>query len=145
MALARAGVIVMLSPLHGRRLHLAGHDGLQLGGLKGLFLYQQVGDDVKFLSIRLQHLFGPTVGPIDDLAAQEAGRLATSNGYNVHPCGSWGDSRSIGDFAVGLNAGQVRAADHNRLQEIEETLGASALWMGKRACKGWRHVEEGAV
>ena len=66
-------------------------------------------------------------------------REALANGYNVHPCGSRGDRVSIGDFAVGLNAGQVRAADHNRLMTIEQQLGRSAAWMGKAAYKGWRH------
>jgi enolase len=66
-------------------------------------------------------------------------REALANSYNVHPCGSRGDQVSIGDFAVGLNAGQVRAADYNRLITIEEELGRSAAWMGKAAYKGWRH------
>lgn len=68
-------------------------------------------------------------------------REALVNGYNVHPCGSRGDRVSIGDFAVGLNAGQVRAGYHNRLLEIEEDLGRSAAWMGKSAYKGWRHKQ----
>jgi enolase len=70
--------------------------------------------------------------------ALEACHLALTNGYNVHPCGSRGDKDSIGDFAVGLNAGQVRAAGHNRLLDIEEELGRSAVWPGKAAYKGWR-------
>jgi len=70
--------------------------------------------------------------------ALEACRTALTNGYNVHPCGSRGDMDSIGDFAVGLNAGQVRAVDHNRLLEIEEGLGKAAVWPGKAAYKGWR-------
>jgi enolase len=70
-------------------------------------------------------------------------REALANGYNVHPCGSRGDRVSIGDFAVGLNAGQVRAADHNRLMTIEQDLGRSAAWMGKAAYKGWRHQNAG--
>ncbi|MDF1513015.1 MAG: phosphopyruvate hydratase, partial [Anaerolineae bacterium] len=53
------------------------------------------------------------VGTVSE--ALTACREAQANGYNVHPCGSRGDQVSIGDFAVGLNAGQVRAADHNRL------------------------------
>jgi enolase len=73
--------------------------------------------------------------------AMEACRYCLTHGYNVHPCGSRGDRESIGDFAVGLNAGQVRAAGHNRLLEIEEQLGSSALWMGKAAYTGWRNRE----
>ncbi len=70
--------------------------------------------------------------------ALEACRLALRNGYNVHPCGSRGDGDSIGDFAVGLNAGQTRGGDRNRLLRIEEELGDSAIWMNKSAYKGWR-------
>jgi len=70
--------------------------------------------------------------------ALEACRLAQTNGYNVHPCGSRGDLNSIGDFAVGLNAGQVRGVDNNRLLTIEEELGSAALWPGTAAYKGWR-------
>lgn len=70
--------------------------------------------------------------------ALEACRIASTNGYNVHPCGSRGDMVCIGDFAVGLSAGQVRAGDRNRLMAIEEELGESAIWLGKSAYKGWR-------
>ncbi len=70
--------------------------------------------------------------------ALEACRLAHLNNYNVHPCGSRGDNATIGDFSVGLNAGQVRGGDRNRLLAIEEELGTTAQWMGKAAYKGWR-------
>jgi len=76
------------------------------------------------------------VGTVTEALA--ACRLTTSSGYNVHPCGSRGDGDSIGDFAVGLNAGQVRGGDRNRLLAIEEELGRSAIWLGKEAYKGWR-------
>lgn len=76
------------------------------------------------------------VGTVSEALA--ACRVALANGYNVHPCGSRGDSDSIGDFAVGLNAGQVRATDHNRLLAIEKELGSSAVWLGKEAYKGCR-------
>jgi enolase len=76
------------------------------------------------------------VGTVSEALA--ACNMALRNGYNVHPCGSRGDQDSIGDFAVGLNTGQVRAADHNRILEIEEELGLSAVWPGKAAYKGWR-------
>ncbi|MBL7198833.1 MAG: phosphopyruvate hydratase [Anaerolineae bacterium] len=76
------------------------------------------------------------VGTVSEALA--ACRLALANGYNVHPCGSRGDRDSIGDFAVGLNAGQVRAGGHNRLLTIEEELGRAAVWPGKAAYKGWR-------
>ena len=76
------------------------------------------------------------VGTVSEALA--ACRVALAAGYNVHPCGSRGDRDSIGDFAVGLNAGQVRAGDHNRVLAIEEELGASAVWPGKAAYKGRR-------
>jgi enolase len=81
------------------------------------------------------------VGTVTEALA--ACRLALTHGYNVHPCGSRGDNRSIGDFAVGLNTGQVRATGHNRLLAIEEELGSAALWQGRRAYKGWRNRKEG--
>jgi len=74
------------------------------------------------------------VGTVTEALA--ACRVALSSGYNVHPCGSRGDADSIGDFAVGLNAGQVRAGHQNRLLAIEEELGRSAVWPGKAAYKG---------
>ncbi|OGO04805.1 MAG: hypothetical protein A2Y73_02100 [Chloroflexi bacterium RBG_13_56_8] len=70
--------------------------------------------------------------------ALEACGVAFTNGYNVHPCGSRGDGDTIGDFSVGLNAGQVRGGDRNRILDIEEELGQSAVWLGKAAFKGWR-------
>jgi enolase len=76
------------------------------------------------------------VGTVSEALA--ACRVALTNGYNVHPCGSRGDQSSVGDFAVGLNAGQVRAGAHNRLLAIEDELGRSAVWQGKAAYKGWR-------
>ena len=74
------------------------------------------------------------VGTVSEALA--ACREAQAHGYNVHPCGSRGDNDSIGDFAVGLNAGQSRATGHNRTLDIEEDLGASAVWLGKAAYKG---------
>lgn len=77
------------------------------------------------------------VGTVSE--ALEACETCRLNGYNVHPCGSRGDADSIGDFAVGLNAGQVRAVDANRLLTIEEELGEAAVWPGKAAFKGERN------
>jgi enolase len=74
--------------------------------------------------------------------ALEACRLCLRNGYNVHPCGSRGDGDSIGDFAVGLNAGQTRGGDRNRLLRIEEELGDAAIWLGKAAYMGWRQGQD---
>ncbi|MGI5916816.1 MAG: phosphopyruvate hydratase [Anaerolineae bacterium] len=74
------------------------------------------------------------VGTVSE--AMDACRLALSSGYNVHPCGSRGDNDSVADFAVALNAGQVRAVDYNRLLSIEEELGSAAVWPGKALFKG---------
>jgi len=79
------------------------------------------------------------VGTVTEALA--ACREAQAHGYNVHPCGSRGDNDSIGDFAVGLNAGQSRATGHNRTLDIEEELGRSAVWMGKAAYKGRRNAQ----
>lgn len=79
------------------------------------------------------------VGSVSEALA--ACRLALANGYNVHPCGSRGDNDSIGDFAVGLNAGQIRASGHNRMLAIEDELGSNAVWLGKAAYKGWRNQQ----
>jgi enolase len=110
-----------------------------------------VGDDLFTTNIeRLQQ--GIAVGAANSMVvkitqvgtvseAMAACELALTHGYNVHPCGSRGDRESIGDFTVGLNAGQVRAAGHNRLLTIEEELGDAALWQGKGAYKGWRNKE----
>jgi enolase len=68
--------------------------------------------------------------------ALAACRLCQANGYNIHPCGSRGDLDSIGDFAVGLNSGQIRGVDNNQLLRIEEELGDNAVWLGKAAYKG---------
>lgn len=76
------------------------------------------------------------VGTVSEALA--ACRIAQANGYNVHPCGSRGDRDSIGEFAVGLNAGQLRAGDHNRMLTIEADLGSSADWLGRDAYKGWK-------
>lgn len=74
------------------------------------------------------------VGSVSE--AMEAAALCHRNGYNVHPCGSRGDLDSIGDFAVGLNAGQIRGVDNNRVLDIEKELGSAARWPGKAFFKG---------
>ena len=68
--------------------------------------------------------------------ALDACQYALRHGYNIHPCGSRGDSDSIGDFAVALGAGQLRTTDYNRMLDIEEELGAAAIWPGKAVFKG---------
>jgi len=70
--------------------------------------------------------------------ALEACRLAHLNGYNVHPCGSRGDRRTIADYALGLGAGQVRAFDQRRMAAFEAELGSAAIWPGKALFKGRR-------
>ena len=79
----------------------------------------------------------PQVGTASEAFA--ACRLARANGYNIHPCGSRGDIDSIGDVAVGLNTGQIRGTNNNRMAAIEEELGANAVWLGKAAYNGWRN------
>ena len=74
------------------------------------------------------------VGTVSE--ALDACRLCYASGYNVHPCGSRGDLDSIGDFAVGLNTGQIRGVDYNRMLDIERELGTTAVWPGKSAYKG---------
>ena len=68
--------------------------------------------------------------------ALDACELCVTNGYNLHPCGSRGDLSTIGDFAVGLSAGQLRGIDSNRLLKIERQLGDTAKWPGRRFFKG---------
>jgi enolase len=58
--------------------------------------------------------------------ALDACQYALRHGYNVHPCGSRGDTDSVGDFAVGLNAGQIRGTDLNCMFDIEDDLGPAA-------------------
>jgi enolase len=77
------------------------------------------------------------VGSVSE--ALEACEYARTNGINLHPCGSRGDVESIVDVAVGLNAGQIRAFNFNRLLTIEEELGDAAIWPGKSFFKGWRN------
>jgi hypothetical protein len=54
----------------------------------------------------------------------------------VHPCGSRGDGDSIADYAVALNAGQLRAFDQRRMATFEADLGSAAIWPGKALFKG---------
>ena len=77
----------------------------------------------------------------ETLAAVE---LARKNGYNSiisHRSGETEDT-TIADIAVALNAGQIktgapsrsdRVAKYNRLLHIEQELGASAVYLGKKA------------
>ncbi len=74
------------------------------------------------------------VGTVSE--ALDAAQYCLSHGYNVHPCGSRGDRRSIADYAVGLGAGQVRAYDQRRMAAFEVELGSAAIWPGKALFKG---------
>jgi enolase len=74
------------------------------------------------------------VGTVSE--ALDAAHYCKSHGYNVHPCGSRGDRRSIADYAVGLGAGQVRAYDQRRMASFEAELGSAAMWPGKALFKG---------
>jgi len=132
-------------------------DPLQEDDLEGHAMITQelgieiVGDDLFTTSIeRLKR--GVAIGAANSMVlkitqvgtvteALDAAHLAQRSGYNVHPCGSRGDQDSIADFAVALNAGQVRAVDYNRLLSIEEELGRAAVWPGKALFKGARNRE----
>jgi enolase len=73
----------------------------------------------------------------------EAVQMATRNGYTSvmsHRSGETEDS-TIADLAVALNCGQIktgsasrsdRMAKYNQLLRIEEELGASAVYPGKK-------------
>lgn len=80
------------------------------------------------------------VGTVSE--ALDAARTCVAHGYNVHPCGSRGDADSIFDFAVGLNAGQVRGLGaqggigYSRGLAVERQLGRTFVWPGKAAFKG---------
>jgi enolase len=77
------------------------------------------------------------VGTVSE--ALDAALYCKYHGYNVHPCGSRGDTDSIADFSVALNAGQVRAVDANRMLSIEQELGSAAVWPGLRGFMGARN------
>ncbi len=67
--------------------------------------------------------------------ALETIEYCRQHNYNIHPCGSRGDRSSIADVALGLGAGQVRAFDWGRMRELEQELGAEAIWPGKEFFK----------
>lgn len=73
--------------------------------------------------------------------ALEAAEYCRQHNYNLHPCGSRGDHGSIADFALGLGAGQVRGFDWRRLRELEQELGAMAVWPGKDFFKSGSQVK----
>jgi enolase len=61
-------------------------------------------------------------------------------GWGVMPCSSRGEGPDIGDYAVGLNTGNIRESglgpSGNRLLEIEEELGERAQFLGRAGFKG---------
>ena len=83
------------------------------------------------------------VGTVSE--ALDACQYALRHGYNVHPCGSRGDTDSIGDFAVGLNAGQMRSTDYNRMLDIEDELGAARHLAGQGPLQGRQAEPLGAL
>lgn len=83
------------------------------------------------------------VGTVSE--AMDAAAYCLRHGYNVHPCGSRGDTDSIADFALGLGAGQVRAFDWRRMSALEDQLGTSAVWPGKALFKGQGQVRQGGA
>lgn len=77
--------------------------------------------------------------------AQEMIEYANKFGYGVMPSDSRGEGETIGDYAVGINAGSIRecgiGARANRLIEIEEELGKNAKFIGARGLKGSRNQQ----
>lgn len=70
---------------------------------------------------------------------------AYENGYGVMPCLSRGENSAIADYSVGINATTIREAAFGvagtRLREIERELGNRAVYLGKKALKGFRFQE----
>lgn len=83
------------------------------------------------------------VGTISE--ALEMIQYAYKFGYAVMPSDSRGEGESIGDYAVGINAGSIRECGigprANRLLAIEEELGENAKFMGAAGLKGFRNQE----
>lgn len=81
------------------------------------------------------------VGTITE--ALEMIQYAYKFGYAVMPSDSRGEGDSIGDYAVGINAGSIRESGigprGNRLLEIEQELGSQAKFIGARGLKGFRN------
>jgi enolase len=82
---------------------------------------------------------------------QLAGRAAYSTVMS-HRSGETEDA-TIADLAVATNCGQIKAgaparsdrvAKYNQLLRIEEELGDSAEYLGRRALKGHRTLQEEA-
>lgn len=83
------------------------------------------------------------VGTITE--ALEMVQYAYKFGYAVMPSDSRGEGESIGDYAVGINAGSIRECGigprANRLLAIEEELGSCAMFLGAAGLKGFRNQE----
>jgi enolase len=77
------------------------------------------------------------IGTISE--AFDACNLAFRAGWGVMPCSSRGEGADIGDYAVGLNTGNIResglGASANRLLQIEAELGDKAQFLGKAGFK----------
>jgi enolase len=69
-------------------------------------------------------------------------------GWGVMPCSSRGEGADIGDYAVGLNTGNIResglGASANRLLQIEAELGDKAQFLGKAGFKSGFKGPKGA-
>jgi enolase len=74
--------------------------------------------------------------------ALEMVELAYRHGYGVMPCLSRGEREAIADYSVGINAATIRECAFGsagaRLREIERELGSKAIYLGRKALKGWR-------
>lgn len=114
---------------------------------------QIVGDDLFTTNpVRVEH--GISVGAANAilLKVNQIGTItealqmiqyAYKFGYAVMPSDSRGEGESIGDYAVGINAGSIRESGigprGNRLIEIEEELGPRAQFIGAKGLKGFRN------
>jgi len=77
------------------------------------------------------------IGTISE--AFDAVNLCYRAGWGVMPCSSRGEGPDIGDYAVGLNTGNIRESglgpSANRLLQIEAELGERAQFLGKDGFK----------
>jgi enolase len=78
------------------------------------------------------------IGTISE--AFDSCNMAFRAGWGVMPCSSRGEGPDIGDYAVGLNTGNIRESglgpSANRLLEIEAELGDKAQFLGRAGFKG---------
>ena len=81
--------------------------------------------------------------------ALEMVSFACQHGYGVMPCLSRGEREAIADYSVGINAATIRecafGSAGSRLRDIERELGGKAVYLGRKAFRGWKFQEGGAA